>query len=89
VAPDDHAKRDSVERRADHSGCSAYVLHRVTAAAAVLDEHRFASARIALGDGARVIPQARALLGIFPKDPDEGEEEDQRCEDGEEGFTGD
>ena len=65
MAGDDHAQCNAVERRADHPGRGAHALSRVAAAAAVLDEHRFATRRIASGGRRGMVAHAVALLGIF------------------------
>jgi len=88
MAADDHAQRDAVERRADHSRRVANIPERMAAAAAVLDEQRLAAAWVAAGGDRRVHPHSIALFGIFVDDTDDGHGEEQRREQAEEGLSG-
>ena len=59
---DDPAKCDAVERRSDRAGRVAHIFERMAAAAAVLDEHRFAARRIATCRGGGVRAELRAFV---------------------------
>jgi len=88
VPADDHAQRDSVEGRSDHPRRGAHVLERMAAAAAVLDEHRFASLRITADFSRGMLAKPRALVDIVVSDPDQGGDEQQCRQDREKDFSG-
>src|SRR6478672_6041708 len=62
---DDDAQSDIVERRTHHAGSAAYMLERVTASAAVLDEHCLATAGVSVCRDRGVRAEPPSLLGIF------------------------
>ena len=81
MAGDDHAERDAVERRADHAGRGPHVLERVTAAAAVLDEHRFAASGSPPVIAAACSAPGCARCAYSQVDADERDDDEHRRED--------
>ena len=86
---DDRANRNPVEWRTDRTDGIAHVFDRMAAAAAVLDEHRLAAARIAADLDYRMLAHPRTLLNILIGDADQRDEKDHTREDREEDLSGD